>query len=85
MSTKAELQHRIDELNRELDLAGQDYDSAIDTLDKLQRRFIVVEFRLNWDLLDVALIPPSGAMSTPVTVDPLDVNHTIEMFTKVLN
>jgi len=82
--TKAELLAENVQLQRALDLARQDERDANAQLDALQRRHILVRFRRGWELTDAVLIPPSGGMSSPVTIDLIDQDETVEMVTEVI-
>ena len=83
--TMSSLRGRIGELENSLGLLQQDYDGAIDALEKLQRRHILVRVRHHGHLLlDAFLIPPSGAMSGSVTVDPIDDDNYVEVYSEVV-
>ena len=84
--TLAVLRGRIGELENSLSLLRQDYDGAIVALEKLERRHILVRVRHHGHLLlDAFLIPPSGAMSGPVTVSPIDDDDYVEVYSEVVS
>ncbi len=82
MATKDELQAEIDDLARRLTIACEDYDAAIDSLHKLENRPILVKVKRDGVVIDAVVVPASGRMSSPITVDTMNPEDYVELWTE---
>lgn len=67
---KRELQDEINRLNKLLNLAHQDYEDVLDSLEKFEHRHILVKvMREGSTVMDAFVIPPSGRATVGITID----------------
>lgn len=91
MTTKAELEReigdlkdRLDDVRDSLSVAEQDLADADDRAWELERRIILVKAYYKGALTDAVVIPPTGLIATPVSIDLIDPENYVELWTEVL-
>jgi hypothetical protein len=83
MTTKAELQEELKQLESRYALLFEDFDEAMDRAHKLENRHILVKV-VDDDrvVIDAVVIPPDGKISLPIRYSTIDQYDTIDLYTE---